>query len=170
MDDFFDQVGRATDSGFHFLSLAGALMIPDICGALDSADGQATGSRYAAWFDQHVAPSYSWNGAPPLLNGETCYRFRCSFLHQGTMQHPRSAYSRILFVEPGATTITIHMGVTNDALTIDVREFCLDLVRAAQVWRGSVSGTEPYETNVKAFVTRYPRGLPPYISGVPVIS
>jgi hypothetical protein len=51
------------------------------------------------------------------------------------------------------------MNVLNDALNIDVRLFCLEVVEAAQAWRGSVAGTQPYETNLTNFVTRYPNGL-----------
>jgi hypothetical protein len=85
-------------------------------------------------------------------------------------QHRKGTYSRILFIEPGASTNIFHMNVMEDALNIDVRLFCLELVEAAKTWQQSVMGTEPYETNVKRFVTRYPNGLTPYIGSVPVIS
>lgn len=150
--------------------LAGALVIPDICGALESPNGETSGSIYMAWFDSHVAPIYSHGGRPPMLTGDNCYRFRCSFLHQGRTQHPRGGYNRILFVEPGASTNVFHMNVLGDALNIDVRLFCLEMVAAARNWLSTVSATLPYETNLSAFVRRYPTGLSPYIVGVPVIS
>jgi hypothetical protein len=103
------------------------------------------------------------------MSGDTCWKFRCSFLHQGTTQHPQGAYSRVLFLEPGGTHI-LHMNVLNDALNIDVRMFCNEMVNAAVTWRAGVQGTEPYDTNIQAFVTRYPNGLAPYIGGTPVIS
>lgn len=105
-----------------------------------------------------------------MLSGQDCYRFRCSFLHQGTTQHSQSRYARILFVEPGTTTNVFHMNVINDALNIDVRLFCLDIVKGARRWVEQVTGTEPYETNLNASVRRYAKGLPPYIVGIPVIS
>ncbi len=165
MKEFFKQVGIAAESGLYFVALAGALIIPDICGALDSPDGQTTGTAYSKWFDTHAAQRFYGR-----LDGATCYRFRCSFLHQGTTQHPSSAYSRVMFIEPGATTNVIHMGVMDDALVIDVRLFCLDMVSAAEEWEQAAVGTEPYETNIKQRLRRYPDGLPPYIGGVPVIS
>lgn len=169
MDEFFRQVAVTANSGSYFLALAGALVVPDFCGALESPNGKTDGPRYKTWFDKQVAPTYAFGGTP-ILTGETCWRFRCSLLHQGTTQSPDSGYSRVIFVEPGATTSVLHMNVLNDALNIDVRQFCLDMVRAALAWRAGVAGTEPYETNIKKFVTRYPNGLPPYIVGVPVIS
>jgi hypothetical protein len=62
------------------------------------------------------------------------------------------------------------MNIMGDALNIDVRLFCLEMVVSARQWLAGVAGTEPYETNLNAFVRRYPNGLPPYIGGVPVIS
>jgi len=164
MNALFQQIGVAAENGLYFLALAGALMIPDICGALESQDGTASGARYRAWFDQNVAAAQGG-----VMDGDTCYKFRCSLLHQGTTQHPKGQYTRILFVEPGPGPI-LHMNIMNDALNIDAREFCRDLVRAALLWRARVAGTEPYETNVRNFVTRYPNGLQPYIVGIPVIS
>ena len=62
------------------------------------------------------------------------------------------------------------MNILNDALNIDVREFCIEIVSAARLWLEQVRGTEPYETNCVSFVHRYPNGIAPYIIGLPVIS
>jgi hypothetical protein len=169
VDDYLGQVEAGADVGrLYYLALVGALVIPDMCGALESADGQATPLRYKAWFDKHVAPMNLF-GTTPILTGEDCYRFRCSLLHQGRTRHPDSAYRRIVFIEPGLGPIVGHMNILNDALNIDVRSFCLEIVRAARIWLGTVQGTEPYDSNFAEFVHRYPNGLPPYIVGVPVI-
>jgi hypothetical protein len=165
MEELLRQITWASNAGAYFIALLGALSVPDICGALDSPGGEATGQTYKDWFDAHVAPS-----CYGMMDGDDCYKFRCSLLHQGTTQHPKGGYARIIFVEPGASGNVFHMNVMNDALNIDVRLFCQDIVTAATAWQASVVGTEPYETNVRKFVTRYPNGLPPYIVGIPVIS
>ncbi len=165
MEELFKQIAAAAHTGLYFLALAGALIVPDVCGALESQGGEATGAIYRAWFDAHVAPMH-----PGFMDGDTCWKFRCSFLHQGTTQHPKGAYKRVMFVEPGGSSNVMHMGIIFDALVIDVREFCLEVVQAAITWQTAVVGTEPYETNIKNFVTRYPNGLPPYLVGPPVVS
>ena len=166
MDDYLNQIEMAAKTnGLYYLSLGASLTIPDICGALESTDGIATGARYKAWFDANALPPYR-----NFLSGEDCYRFRCSFLHQGTTGHPQSSYSRIVFIEPGATGTVAHLNVMNDALKIDVKRFTLDMVVSAKMWLACVKGTEPYESNLNKFVRRYPQGLAPYIVGVPVIS
>jgi hypothetical protein len=57
MEDFLDQIEAATQTDhLYYLALAGALAVPDICGALEAPDGEATGQRYKAWFDTNVSP------------------------------------------------------------------------------------------------------------------
>ena len=171
MRTLIQQAKLASESRAYYLSLFAALALPDICGAMSSADGQANRSRYIAWFDQYVAPKYTVGPArTPSLSGADCYYYRCSVLHQGSSQHPRSAYSRILFVEPGATTNVFHNNVLNDALNIDVGLFCRDVCEGAERWLADAEQTAEYQANYARSMQRHENGLPPYIVGVPVIA
>jgi len=164
MQDLIQQIRAANTGRLYYVALFSALALPDICGALEAADGVATGQRYIDWFNRHVAPRYGGS-----LDGETCYQFRCSMLHQGTTQHPRGRYSRVIFLEPGATGNIMHNNVINDALNIDVRIFCEDLCGAVESWLRAAQRQPHFQANFSRFVRRYPNGLPPYIVGVPVI-
>ena len=184
MRPVLDQIERSLDTRLYYLSLFAGLTVPDIAGALEAADGEATGDRYKAWYERWVRPRFAEGvqrlfasrgitAAPTIenpLTGDACYRFRCSLLHQGSSQHPKSSYSRIMFIEPGATSNVVHYGVMNDVLCIDLLAFCREVLAGARLWLGTVEGTEPYKTNYDRFVRRYDNGLPPYIVGVPVIS
>ena len=164
MQDLIQQIRAANASGLYFVALFSTLALPDICSALEAADGLATGARYIDWFNRHVAPRYGGS-----LDGETCWQFRCSMLHQGTTQHPRGRYARVLFLEPGASRMIMHNNVIMDALNIDVRIFCEDLCAAADAWLPAAQRLPQFPTNFARFVRRYPKGLPPYIVGTPVI-
>ena len=164
MQDLLDQIRTANQANLFYVALMSALAIPDVCGALESPDGQARRERYAEWFDRHVASSYRGT-----LTGLDCYYFRCSMLHQGRTHHPASSFARIFFIEPTATGNVFHNNVINDALNIDVRIFVNDLVIAAERWLAAASGTPEFRANSPLFVSRYANGLPPYIIGVPII-
>ena len=164
MQDLIPQIRAASKGGLYYVALFTSLAIPDICGALESEDGVATNAKYIDWFDRHVAPAYGG-----FFDGEACYLFRCSLLHQGSTQHPSSKYVRVLFVEPGATTNVFHNNIMNDALNIDVRIFCEDLCAAAERWLKGAQLLPHFETNFSKFARRYPTGLAPYIQGVPVV-
>jgi len=168
MRDLLEQIERGLDQNLYYLALFAALSLPDICGALDSDDGEADRSKYISWFDEYVGDGYK-SGTQAFLSGDDCYYFRCGILHQGSSHNPKSGYSRILFVEPGATTNVFHCNIMNDALNIDVRIFCKDIINGVRVWLGKVEGTTKFSSNMAKFIRRYPRGLSPYIGGIPVI-
>jgi len=153
------------NTNLYYLSLYVALTIPDMCAALDSADGNTSRIEYAKWFDKHVAPKYKGS-----LSGEECYQFRCSLLHQGKLQPRKGRYSRLIFIEPGTTPVVTHNLVLNDVLNIDVRLFCKDMIDSATQWLDTVEGTTLFEKNFSEFVRRYPTGLSPYIVGFSVIA
>src|ERR1700693_5482967 len=114
MRDILAKTRAANTAGLYYVALFSALALPDICAALESPDGEAKGDRYIAWFDRHAASGF--------LTGETAYYFRCAMLHQGKTGHPKG-YSKIVFVEPGASGTVFHNNVMNDALNLDVRIF-----------------------------------------------
>ena len=165
MRDLLEQIKKGLDANLFFLALFTALTIPDICGALSSDNGEASGQKYQDWFDQYVSKKYN-----NFFNGQNCYYFRCSLLHQGTSQHNKSNYSRILFVEPSVINLIAHNNIMNDALNIDIKIFCKDIIAGAEEYLAENEETELYKINYDKFVHRYPNGLSPYIIGVPVFS
>lgn len=164
MRNLLNQIQQGLEANLYYLSLFVALSMPDICGAIESENGEATGQKYENWFNKYVAPKYN-----DFLSGSDCYKFRCSLLHQGSSQHSKNKYSRVLFVEPSATTNVFHNNIMNDALNIDVRIFCQDIINGVNQWLQEVEDTELFKANYDKFMRRYPNGLKPYIVGVPVI-
>ena len=58
MKDLISQIQAAVNGHSYYLALYASLTLPDICGAMESDDGQATGAKYIAWFDKYVAQKY----------------------------------------------------------------------------------------------------------------
>jgi hypothetical protein len=183
MKNFINQIEKSLDSRLYYLSLISTLTIPDIAGAMDSKDGRASRDKYIEWFEKYVRPRYIDNMQDRIpdtlpitlpniespLTGEACYKFRCSMLHQGSTQHPKSPYSRIIFIEPGATTNIIHYSQLKDALCIDLELFCKEVMAGCRIWLNDVEDTDLFRKNFNGFARRHPEGLSPYIKGAPVI-
>lgn len=163
----FDQIDASARDGHYMVALMAALSIPDICGALESPNGQASRSNFSKWFDQWVGPKYV-NGVDLIFDGETCYYYRCAALHQARASHPKLGYSRVLFVEPGLGG-SLHKNVLMDALNIDVQRFCLDITESGRNWWDARSPAAIVRNNLAQCMQRYPQGLAPYIGGIPVI-
>lgn len=166
MDEFLDQIELACTSGNFYLALFCCLALPDICGAISSPDGRATGARFATWFDKYVAPRYDGNFA-----GSNCYVFRCAALHQGRSKHEKLGYERVLFLAPTAGTgVIMHNNVLNDALNLDVSEFCTDVIRGVRQWLQDEETNPDVQNNLAVFLKRHEGGLEPYIVGADVYS
>ncbi len=52
MRDILSQIQGAVNGHAYYLALYASLTVPDICGAMESDDGQATKSKYIAWFEK----------------------------------------------------------------------------------------------------------------------
>lgn len=165
MNELLAQIESSLKNNEFYLALFVSLAMPDICGALGSKNGQANGNRYKAWFDKYVSHNYRGN-----LDGSNCYAFRCATLHQGRAKHKNLGYSRILFADPASSGIVMHNNVLNDALNIDVRHFCQDIVKGVRAWLKDMTGNVNFDNHYLHFLKRHKGGLAPYISGIDVFS
>ena len=171
MDTLISQTRTAMTSGLYYVGLMSALAVPDIAGALNSANGEATGRKYIDWYETWVRPRlFEKRQRKNPFTGEDCYRFRCSMLHQGSSIHPKSPYARVIFIEPGAPNYSIHYCVIRqEALVIQLDAFIEEMLSGCEKWLASAKGTNPFEKNYGRFATRHPSGLRPYVLGVPVV-
>lgn len=171
MEILISQVRMAMQSKLYYMALMTSLAIPDIAGALESANGWATEGKYIDWYEKWVRPrlAESRDRENPF-SGQECYYFRCSMLHQGSSQHSKSPYTRIIFIEPGAKNYGLHYClIREEALLIQLDAFVEEVLKGCELWLGSVKGTEQYEKNFIRFATRHSNGLAPYVLGTPVV-
>ncbi|MEK6759104.1 MAG: hypothetical protein AABY51_04975 [Deltaproteobacteria bacterium] len=166
MEEFLNQIEDSYKIGHFYLALFCCLTLPDICGAISSDDGIATGQKYKNWFNTYVAPNYGGN-----FNGSNCYAFRCAALHQGRSDHRDLGYARIVFLVPTATNESLmHNNVLNDSLNLDVVAFCHDIVGAVRTWMRCEASKPVFQRNMATFLKRHEGGLEPYIVGTDVLS
>lgn len=174
MRELLKQIEAGLSNNLYFLSLFVSLTIPDICAAMESANGRTTNTRYKAWFNKHFAPRNPRKyGAGTNFTADDCYNFRCAILHQGRTNNGKTPYKRIMFFEPGTFSIGLHSCVVGSktkekSLVIDVKVFCADMVQGAKDWIKVNENSAAYKTNTPYLVKRYPQGIPPVFGG-PVI-
>jgi len=166
MRDLLDQIERSLDANLYLLALMATLTIPDMAGALESSNGEATSARYIDWYNRNVHAAYTQD---QFLDGAACWDFRCSVLHQGRSTLKRRRH-RVAFIDPDPLVID-HLNVYDDLVMIDCPQFCRDMISAARQWLRTVENTEPFQTNLKRSVQRYPDGIATvsHLVGVPVI-
>ena len=156
------EVPQLVNAGAFYAALSSALIIPDICAALEAEDGTANGTRYAAWFDQYVGHRYDQN-----FVGQDCYKYRCGVVHQLRGAGRGARYARVLFMIPDGNMF--HRNRLNDVYNIDIRVFCSDIVAGFDDWWAEKKDDAIVQRHVNEMMNFYPRGLAPYIVGVPLI-
>lgn len=168
MDVILAEIDRALNAGFYYLAVANCLALPDICAAMESADGEATGNRYKAWHDKWIAAAY------PEITGGDMYYLRCGVIHQGVMAHRKMQYDRIVFGIPDIRSVYIHRSVTLygglKVLMIDANRFCRDVMASVSKWQAAMQNDANFKANMPRLFQLRPDGLPPHIVGYPVIA
>jgi hypothetical protein len=164
MEMILREVEQALSARLYYLAITMTFALPDICAALESADGATNPDRYRAWYDANLAVQY------PVITAQDCYCWRCGVLHQGRFGHPGSQYSRIVFTMPNAKRVSIHGVILSDALNLDADQFCRDVVAAVRAWFAAKGNDSNVRANYPRLVQFRPDGLLPYIKGLPVIA
>lgn len=164
MDTLRDDIERALSAQLYYLAVVSTLGLPDICAALESADGATTGRKYQAWCDSWLIPSY------PELTSQDLYSMRCGVVHQGRLGHPKMQYARVLFTVPNANRNVFHRNIINDALNLNVVMFCRDMNRTVGQWYAAKHDDANVLANLPRLVRFHEQGLAPYMVGMPLIA
>ena len=145
----------------QYAALIVALIIPDICAALEN--GETTGSKYASWFENNL-PEYKG-----YLSGKDCYALRCAILHQGkddvSGQRIKEVLDYVIFMEP---QVPVHLilgknVVLNDQLKksflqLNVSMFIVDICKAAEKWLKTASGNKEIQRRLRETIEIHKEG------------
>jgi hypothetical protein len=164
MEMIFQEIDKALNAELYYLAIAMALTVPDICAALESPNGETSGPKYKAWYNGNLANQY------PRITDADCWSLRCGVLHQGRCGHPNMQYGRILFTLPNPQNNIFHNNVINDALNLDAKIFCCDVVTCARLWFAGKRNDPVVQKNLPNLVQMRPQGLAPYMVGMPLIA
>jgi hypothetical protein len=147
MERYLDSIIKSLQSKNWYAALFMALVIPDICGAVEHPN-EKSGVRYVNWYNKYMLPKYSSTMGPlqelhVFLSGDDCYALRCSLLHEGTGDIGKTI-SKILesvhFNEPPDKGGRLHCNQYKSVLQLQVDIFCNDLINAAHQWLSDVQG------------------------------
>lgn len=122
---------RVRSSKCYWPDLHVVLTLPDICGALESSDGVATGARYRDWCARNLPKT--------LLTPADRYKIRCSVLHQGSsLPDTPSQYASVSFVDPDHAPGGAHGQLTTNPdglnITLDVAMLADEMAAGLRHW------------------------------------
>jgi hypothetical protein len=151
---YYVEMDRCEQAGAYWALLHLALVIPDICAALESGNETKVGERYTKWCDENFPQN-------PDVRSLDRYQIRNALLHEGSTLPSKSQYGSISFVEPGAADVEVHQNVTtNDAgknLTLDVKQLADETRAAMDHWFESLQHDAKGNAHVASRLNRLAR-------------
>lgn len=110
---YWDEMKRCRQASAYWSLLHVTVCLPDICGALESPNGEASGKRYQSWCSRYLPQQ--------LLTAAERYEMRCIVLHQGRAGLSKTCrYSGFSFAQPGPNGQTDHGRLEGAVLVVDV--------------------------------------------------
>jgi len=141
---YFDEVDRCRQGKCYWALLHLLIVLPDICGALESDNGEANRDKYKRWCERYIADF--------LISSEEWYDIRCVLLHQGRTQGKRGKrYKVYSFSQPNMNGSKVHRKVIDGVLHLDVDEIAKEFLKGMREWTKDL-GLEKhqiYATNVE---------------------
>lgn len=164
IDRYLDSIIKSLESKNWYAALFIALVMPDICGALENPD-ERPGVRYVNWYNKYMLPKYSSTMGPlqelhVFLPGDDCYALRCSLLHQGTGDIGKQKISTILesvrFNEPSNKGGGMHRNQYKNVLQLRVDAFCNEVIDATHKWLSDVQGNASIQARIQSLLEIHP--------------
>jgi len=171
LEAIFDEIERGYASGFHYLTMAVALTIPDICAGaeLDLSRDNVRRAHYENWCRRYLSDQFS------LLDEVDIYNLRGGMIHTGQFSHRHQRYDRPFFTVPG-TPLRMHDSVMSNmgagrqsALSLDLEAFVGAMRTAVVRWWADKRNDEQVKSNVERIIRYRPNGIPPFVVGAPVV-
>jgi hypothetical protein len=164
MEELIKELKIALDNKLYITAINTALIIPDICSALQSENGETKGSKYENWFNKYVSDKY-YN----MLNGNDVWKLRCASLHQGTLNKGYKSFEKIIFQIPTNNGFFVHCNMLNNCLSLDIDTFVNDILNGYKSWILDMENNENYKSNINSSFKYHSKGLSPYIN-IPIIA
>lgn len=159
---YFDEMAACQAAGCYLALLYLVVVLPDICAALESRDGETDGNKYKKWCEKFLAAS----GLSPIERWE----MRCALLHQGTTltdSRKPGRYATYSFMPPSGDDI--HFRVSTDGennLTLDVSKLAGEMRAAVRLWAdhlllsANTKQLEIVKLNLQSLLRKQPKTIP----------
>jgi len=166
VDTLEQSIRDAMSSRMWYAAVTMALTIPDICAALETPS-ESVKIRYKRWYNAY------FSGRFPYMTDDDCFSLRNGVVHEGTFG-TNGQYRRIILLlpneDPTRGSVSGAGILLGDAMVVDARMFCEQMLDAMCVWYASSRTNPVVQGNLPRLVQLRPNGLAPYISGMAVIA
>jgi hypothetical protein len=124
---YWEDMKRCRLAKAYWSLLHVTVCLPDICAALESNDGRATGDKYKNWCENYLDGS--------MLTKEARRDMRNKVLHQGcAITKMSKRYKRFAFGQPASNGQVDHLRLEGGTLHLDVGKLAEEMQQAVESW------------------------------------
>jgi hypothetical protein len=123
---YFDEIDRCVKAECYWSLLHVVVSLPDICGALESANGWATETKHVDWCGRYLPTD-------EILSAGDYRNIRNLVLHQGRTRTRTGRYYK--FTRPTSTGNRVHRLMwSSEIVVLDVGELAKEIVAGVRGW------------------------------------
>jgi hypothetical protein len=131
-----DSIRAAVKDENWLAGLALTLMLPDICGKIETPK-KCVGQRYARWWDKNFKDSYQY-GPNDHVKGEEVYQLRCAYLHEGRELQANKKEISATIEKFKFVASAHHLEKDGKTVLLHVKQFCEDMCSRVEDWEKDV--------------------------------
>lgn len=139
MEQLIEELKSLMTTNLYASTVNIAIIIPDVCGALESQDGEASKIKYIDWIEKYVIYKYNF------VTGLDFYKLRCASLHQGKFKHDNPNFKKIFFQLSG---YPFHGCLIGGEFNLNLQLFCRDIIEGYDKWLGENKTNPNYIKNI----------------------
>ena len=156
---YFETVNLCIEGRAYWALLHVLVVLPDVCSAMEHADGEAKDGRYRNWCKRFLSDV--------VMKPEDWYRLRCLLLHQGKTRDDKgkSQYDNFRFSHPPEKEISklhrkVETGPDGRLIHLDVKALANEVRTAVEKWFVYIKNNAPekivknVERNAKALAQK----------------
>ena len=160
---YYLEMDKCEAAGAYWALLHLAVVLPDICAALESDPSVKIGARYIDWCAAHFPSN-------PRLTAGDRYQMRNAVLHEGTTlptnraadKRQQTQFASFSFVEPGAVDVEVHQNISPDGtnVTLNVKVLADETRKAMEHWFDALQNDPALNARVDQNLPRVARQQP----------
>ncbi len=159
---YFDEMDRCVIGECYWALLHIVMILPDVCAALESDDGQGKPDKYKNWCKRYLADTY--------MTAADWYALRCAILHQGRTTPDEGRYKSVSLSAPSVGGTRLHKVVVQpeNNITLDMGKMAEEVKESISRWLRDLQSQEHGSrlANLQKHLTTLAREKPKILPGI----
>ena len=159
---YFEEMDRCVRQGCYWALLHLSIVLPDICAALESEDGEGKPNKFKNWCKRYLADKF--------MSPSDWYALRCALLHHGRTTSEEGRYRSFSLSSPLAGGVRLHKVAvpSEENITLDMGKVADEIRESIEHWLRDLQNPEQtgHLANLQRHLSTLAKEKPKTIPGI----